>query len=106
MRIEAQSHWESYLVVDGKQVPFDTPRCAFTGWRGPFSRASDGQFREYYSQQIRPSGSLRFIYGSDVIGPMGPDLVPVDAAQAAQFARDHNGAPPMTAEQIRTEGIP
>ncbi len=35
--------------------------------------------------------SVRFVIGSDVIGAMGPDLVPVDPARVAKFEKDHGG---------------
>jgi nitrous oxide reductase accessory protein NosL len=34
---------------------------------------------------------MRFVVGSDIVGPMGPDLVPVDAARAERFTKDHGG---------------
>jgi hypothetical protein len=55
---------------------------------------------------VEPTDDVRFVTGSDVVGPMGPDLVPVAAESAARFARDHNGAPPKSARQIIDEGVP
>ena len=45
-------------------------------------RVGQARFREYYSQELKPAEELRFVRGSDVIGPMGPDLVPVSEGTA------------------------
>lgn len=64
---------------------YDTPKCAL--------RAGSGSlwFREYYSQELVPMADLVFIAGSDVIGPMGDDVVPLAPEQAARFITDHGG---------------
>ena len=99
MKIDAASAWVSYVTVGGKELAFDTPRCALAAWRRSPNGAT-ARFREYYSQELKPAESLRFVRGSDVVGPMGPDLVPVATENAGRFARDHNGAPPVSVEQL------
>jgi copper chaperone NosL len=106
MKIDAASPFVAYLVVDGQRIPFDTPRCAFTSWRGARASATEALFREYYSQELKPAGDLLFVSGSDVVGPMGPDLVPIETARARRFALEHNGAPPRTAQELRTGDLP
>ena len=100
MKVDPASPWVSYVMIDGKQQSFDTPSCAFTGWRKAGASGKNARFREYYSQEIRPAEELRFVRGSDVVGPMGPDLVPVSEGAARRFARDHNGAPPQSADDL------
>ena len=100
MKIDPASPWVSYVTIAGKEQAFDTPSCAFDAWRKGAPRISGGRFREYYSQELKPAEELRFVRGSDVVGPMGPDIVPVAAETARRFARDHNGAPPRTAEEM------
>jgi hypothetical protein len=99
MKIDPASPWFCSVTIAGKEESFDTPSCAFTAWRKA-KAGSLARFREYYSQELKPVDELRFVRGSDVIGPMGPDLVPVSAETAGRFARDHNGAPPRTAAEI------
>jgi len=68
---------------------FDTPKCAF---RHDLARARAGWVTEYYSQTRRDVDGVRFVVGSDVIGPMGADLVPVGGeSQAERFVEDHGG---------------
>jgi hypothetical protein len=104
MTIDPASTWVSYATVAGKELAFDTPRCAFAAWRRAANGVSGARFREYYSQELKPADALRFVEGSDVVGPMGPDLVPVATENSGRFARDHNGAPPRSVEQILEGG--
>ena len=100
MKVDAASPWTSYLTVNGEEKTFDTPRCAFSAWRKAGAAAGHARFREYYSQEVRDVDTLGFVRGSDVGGPMGPDLVPVSLGDAARFARDHNGAPAERAPEL------
>jgi copper chaperone NosL len=106
MKIDPGSAWVAYLETSGGELAFDTPRCALTAWRSDPGRVRRARFRDYYSQEIIDADELRFVHGSDVLSPMGPDLVPVAAARAARFAEDHNGAPPKSAPDIVREGLP
>jgi NosL len=106
MKIDPGSPWVAYLETPGSELAFDTPRCAFLGWRSDPGRVKRARFREYYSQDLKDSADLRFVHGSDVLSPMGPDLVPVVSETALQFAHDHNGAPPRSATDIVREGLP
>lgn len=100
MKIDPASAWASYVTVEGKEQSFDTPSCAFAAWRKARERSTEARFREYYSQEMKPAKELLFVKGSDVVGPMGPDLVPVSEGTARRFAREHNGAPPQSADAI------
>lgn len=47
---------------------------------------------EYYSTRLTPIEELFFVSGSDVLGPMGEELVPVAGKENAEaFLRDHGG---------------
>jgi hypothetical protein len=106
MKIDPASPFVAYLDTGSREIAFDTPRCAFIAWRSRFSTASAARFREYYSRRLKAAGELSFVYGSDVLGPMGPELVPVETSLAPRFARDHNGAPPKTTEDLRQGELP
>jgi hypothetical protein len=106
MKIDAGSAWVAYLETTAGELAFDTPRCALTAWRSDPGRVRRARFRDYYSQELKDADDLRFVNGSDVLSPMGPDVVPVVAATAARFASDHNGAPPKSAAAIVGEGVP
>jgi hypothetical protein len=94
MRIDARSHWNAgALDAAGHALNFDTPGCLFRYRFGPHGAGvRDPWVTEYYGAVGRRSDarSLRYAVGSDVIGPMGPDLVPLDPARADTFATDHH----------------
>jgi nitrous oxide reductase accessory protein NosL len=47
---------------------------------------------EYYSQTPLSASAALFVIGSDVLGPMGKELIPLADRQAAEtFMRDHGG---------------
>lgn len=90
MKIDPASPWRAELLrTDGATTTFDTPRCALTSWRLGRTSARSLRVQEYYDRQIRDGNDVRFVVGGDVVGPMGPDLVPVDPGRAAKFIQDH-----------------
>lgn len=102
MKIDAASPWRSDLLgVKGEVVGlFDTPRCALLAWRGGKVTASSLRVADYYDRRPRDGAELRFVVGSDVLGPMGPDLVPVDPERATKFMQDHAGERALKLEEI------
>ena len=60
MKIDPASAWVGYVTVGGKELAFDTPRCAFDAWRHAAGSATGARFREYYSQEMKPTDALRF----------------------------------------------
>jgi hypothetical protein len=90
MRIDPTSAWHAELVgADGTITTFDTPRCALTSWRSGTTPAKSIQVQEYYDRKTHDGSELRFVIGGDVVGPMGPDLVPVDPPRSSKFIQDH-----------------
>lgn len=76
----------------GGGLRFDAPRCLFRFLAGPRGRgATAAEVTEHYSGARVPADSVVFVVGSDVTGPMGRDLIPVDRQHAAQFVADHGG---------------
>jgi len=94
MKIDPASAWRADLVPEsGDAVHFDSPRCALLAWRtGKVPHVKSVRLQEFYDRTWRDGADLRFAIGSDVVGPMGPDVVPVDPARAAKFAADHAAA--------------
>lgn len=101
MRIDPTSAWRAELIgEDGKVTAFDTPRCALTSWRTGTTPAKTIRVQEYYDRQTRDGSELRFVIGGDVVGPMGPDLVPVDPARSSKFIQDHGADRALKLEEI------
>jgi len=62
---------------------------------------------EYYTTKLMPAGEVYFVTGSDVLGPMGRELVPVRGdADSGEFMRDHDGEKRLTFQEVTIEDIP
>ena len=80
-------------MPDGRAVVFDTPKCLFGSLGGrDGAGASEVWVTEYYGRTRRAFDQVVYVDGSDVLGPMGADLVPVAPRERAEeFVRDHGG---------------
>lgn len=93
--------WVSVLEFkDGRRFYFDGPKDLFICFfdvAAQIPGASPDQIAgvyvtEYYSTRLLPATEVLFVTGSDVLGPMGQELVPVLGREAAEtFRRDHAG---------------
>jgi nitrous oxide reductase accessory protein NosL len=87
MKVKPDSAWR--VVDKTNQRSFDTPRCAFGAKLEGKEKVGALELVDYYDREARPSVDLVYVAGSDVIGPMGPDLVPVKPAMVDKFTKDH-----------------
>jgi nitrous oxide reductase accessory protein NosL len=93
--------WTAVLELkEGRRFYFDGPKdmfiCLFdlpTYLPGASPDQVTGVYvTEYYSATLHPATEVIFVTGSDVLGPMGQELVPVLGREAAEtFRRDHVG---------------
>lgn len=89
MLVETAPQWMSGT----ESQRFDTPKCLFR-WSAEHGNdpIRGGWVTDYYGGEPLPIGEALFVVGSDVLGPMGDDLVPVtDAIKGELFVRDHGG---------------
>jgi copper chaperone NosL len=72
---------------------FDSPKCLFRYLNGQRAGgAREPWVTTYYDQRRVPTEQAVYVVGSNVRGPMGDDLIPLEShAAAAQFATDHGG---------------
>ncbi len=105
MKIDPSSAWRTELVgPNGAPVAgFDTPRCAFQAWRSGKVAATAIRVPEYYDRRPRDGAELRFVVGGDVLGPMGPDLVPVEPSKADKFIQDHGAEKALRVEEVTAD---
>jgi nitrous oxide reductase accessory protein NosL len=101
MFVAPYTNWVAVLrAADGRQLYFDGPKDLFICFNNlskylPGATPEDVELfvTEYYTVQLTPATELFFVSGSDVLGPMGQELVPVAGRSAAEtFLRDHAGA--------------
>ena len=93
----------------GETVHFDGPKDLFTFYlnlekyrkgktRGDITTIT---VKDYYGLKNIAAEKAYFVYGSDVLGPMGKELVPfATAADAAGFNKDHKGSKPLRFNEI------
>lgn len=104
MRIDPTSQWRAELVaVDGTIIAFDTPRCALQSWRGGKTPAKSLRVQDYYERRMHDGAEVRFVVGGDVVGPMGPDLVPVEPALVSKFIQDHGADRALRLDEVTLE---
>lgn len=88
------------LFADGHADHFDGAKDFFKYWldmpKYARGRARDAVktigVTDYYATERIEARAALYVAGSDVLGPMGHELVPqADAADAAEFMKDHKG---------------
>lgn len=61
---------------------------------------------EYYSLTLIDGTKASFVIGSDVLGPMGKELIPLAGdAEAKEFFKDHKGKKILTFKEVTPEVI-
>jgi hypothetical protein len=106
MKIDRASVWTTEIVAgDGKTLVYDSPRCALYAMRKEGVVAKSMRVREYYDAKgpMRDAKELRFVKGGDVVGPMGPDFVPVEPSRVSKFIQDHGADRAYALEEISAE---
>lgn len=101
MFVAPYPNWLSVVTFkDGTTAYFDGPKDLFSyvfNLKKYHSGAktediADIFVTEYYSTQLHKASEVFFVTESDVMGPMGPELVPVAGKETAlTFLRDHKG---------------
>ena len=94
----------SPFVAEMDEKKFDTPRCALSEWLAGGKRGTV-RVQDYYDRSAHPADEVRFVTGSDVVGPMGAELVPVDAARVAKFQKDHGGTRALALADIDEKAL-
>ncbi len=62
---------------------------------------------DYYTTKLMKADEVYFIIGSDVMGPMGNELIPVKGkTEANTFSIDHGGKKTLTFDKITPDDIP
>jgi nitrous oxide reductase accessory protein NosL len=77
--------------ASGGEVLFDSVKCMFR-WLGQHTDARDPWVTEHLGRSERPARDVLYVMGTDIEGPMGADLVPVDTREhAEQIRTSHHG---------------
>ena len=101
MRVFDFKNWHTQVVyADGTSDGFCAVKCLMAyyfepeKYSGKSRDAIKGLYaKDYYTLQWHDMKTMYFVQGSDVLGPMGHDLVPfAERAKAETFLDDHNGS--------------
>ncbi|MEJ2054965.1 MAG: nitrous oxide reductase accessory protein NosL [Calditrichaceae bacterium] len=89
-------NWEQKVISDDKgTMYFDGPRCMFKVLLDSTVAPKiirEIHVKDYYSLQYIDGKSAYYVIGSDVLGPMGNELIPFRTKSAAEeFLKDHKG---------------
>ncbi|MEW6002462.1 MAG: nitrous oxide reductase accessory protein NosL [Nitrospirota bacterium] len=61
---------------------------------------------DYYSAKPVDAKKAYFVKGSDVFGPMGAELIPLETeAKAREFLKDHKGKRILSFNEVRPEDL-
>ena len=101
MFVAKNPNWAAQIAFrDGTYVVFDGPRDMFTYYfhinaynQGKTKEeVKDMLVLEYYNLKPVYAEDAFFVIGSDILGPMGREIIPFDTMEAAkEFKRDHQG---------------
>jgi copper chaperone NosL len=110
MFVHKYPNWVSLIVFsDGTRVFFDGPKDLLRYYHELPKYTPDKTTEDiatiyvtdYYTTQLIDAREALFIVGSDVMGPMGKELVPVEGEEAAaSFRQDHRGDRVLTFEDV------
>jgi len=105
MFVAKHPSWVATIVyVDGSARHFDGPKDLFR-FRARDDAETDREtgiwVTDYYTTRPLKARDAVFVRGSDVLGPMGAELVPLASPELAEsFRADHGGDPPLTFDDI------
>jgi nitrous oxide reductase accessory protein NosL len=110
MLVSKYPNWVATIVYkDGHAHHFDGAKDMFKLWFDPAKYAA-GHKREdmaalwvtdFYNLQRMDAKRAFYVTGSDVLGPMGHEFVPLATREdAADFVKDHKGRKILTFDQV------
>ncbi len=116
MFVSLYPSWTAEIVFqDGTYAVFDGPKDLLKYYFN-ISRYNNTKtvkdisgtyITEYYTTNMMDAKDVYFIRGSDVMGPMGKELVPVKGKrEALTFMRDHGGKKMLQFNEITALDIP
>jgi copper chaperone NosL len=115
MLVAGYPNWIAQIIfTDGTYASFDGPKDMFRYYfniakYNPSKKQADIDVMyvtEYYSAKFDDARKLFFVQGSDVVGPMGVELVPVESiGKAKEFMKDHHGKKILKFDEVKGEDL-
>jgi nitrous oxide reductase accessory protein NosL len=116
MFVATHPNWiASTRFNDGTQVFFDGPKDLFRyvldleTYRPGLTvdDIDEIEVTDYYTTDLIDARGAFFVVGTDVMGPMGPELVPTRTRdEAATLMKDHGGKKILAFEEVNVRELP
>jgi len=105
MFVAKYPNWVAAVVeTDGSRRFFDGPKDLFRfllGEGAPVGPDAEIWVTDYYTTKPLRARDAVYVLGSDVFGPMGAELVPLNSTEAAEsFRVDHGGEKLLNFDEI------
>jgi nitrous oxide reductase accessory protein NosL len=107
--------WVAQIIfADSSYAAFDGPKDMFKYYLNmakyaPTKKPSDIRaifVTEYYSARLMDAKTMFFVTGSDVLGPMGDELIPIASEEKAkEFLKDHRGKEILKFQEITADRL-
>jgi len=98
--------WVTRIVYNDTEVSFDGVKDMMKYYFKHKSNIKDILVQEYYTQKTINAKEAYFVFGSDVYGPMGNELIAFkDEASAKRFSLDHRGQKVVKFQEITEEEV-
>lgn len=114
MMVAKYDPWITQLHAPGEEVVmFDGVKDLMAYYFKPSAYNGKGDMtaaeiwvKDYYTLEYLDGRKAIYVVGSDVMGPMGEELVPFESQQAAEnFSDDHKGKQLLRFDEINSEMI-
>ncbi len=118
MLVSKYPNWVATIVYkDGHAHHFDGAKDMFKFWFEPAKYAAGNRLHrredmaelwvtDFYNLQRMDARKALYVTGSDVLGPMGHEFVPLASKEdAADFLKEHKGRKILTFDQV-TKDLP
>lgn len=115
MAVHPYPQWTAQIVLkDGTRAFFDGPKDMLKYYFNLAKYAKNKTqndidaiyVTDYYTTKPADAKSVVFVTGSDVVGPMGKELVPMAADKAEAFMKDHKGEKALKFSEITPADVP
>ena len=113
MLVARHPDWLAQIVLaDDEALFFDGAKDLFRFLLEPEERPQAARAREsgvafvtsYYDREAIRARDAQFVIGSDVLGPMGAELIPhASREEAEEFSRDHGGSAILGFDEVTRE---
>ncbi|MBF0537963.1 MAG: nitrous oxide reductase accessory protein NosL [Nitrospirae bacterium] len=114
MIVHSSPQWVAQIIFrDGSYAMFDGPKDMLKYYHNmprynknkTQADISDIYVTEYYTAKPVKAQEITFVIGSDVMGPMGREYVPVSDNKVKTFMVDHKGGRSMKFADIKAEDL-